>query len=566
MIRKSSEERASTKYQNQNIEDRVRESKSVRGNKEDDIKTSKEEFQPQQTNREAIYLSFMDTDCNLQHDERKAALLPEDELSLLENEYISLFEDLKNIQKRRTDIHNSQQVLDNRKSDLFSLSNKCESEYNHFSEIFDSLKMRRRSCDSWLDQYSKINVLNDCFLIWHAGHFGIINGFRLAEKITNRDAPPDLDEISDASTTNGYHHSSENSNGMSPSKYINSTRLLSNSSSANGHQNGIQHNRNSSSQNRMNKNSDFFDISQMFHPPTSSFLSQSSHLPDIQHFNHFGKSAHLSPSSAAVHLNNQNNQYKSTPNNINNIHIQNQSGMPTSSSNQSLTAAPQNNARFSSSNQYHSSSLTSKVSKITKSVDANTFGTVTSHSRSKADFFKVPLSEMNAALGACVLLLSILEEDPNNPISFASYAKLIPMGSQSKIHIISESQTWNLYVDDPDSSSIGSFFTSLHQNSSLYGKGAGQHYLSRALNGLLRCLHLASLTVQEIDITCALPHPITLDTCTSDETQNLKIDGLSINYKVNMSPQENELWTRALKYFLTDLKWLVAFTSKHVDC
>ena len=51
-----------------------------------------------------------------------------------------------------------------------------------------------------------------------------------------------------------------------------------------------------------------------------------------------------------------------------------------------------------------------------------------------------------------------------------------------------------------------------------------------------------------------LPFPITVD-----KHNTMTIGGLGIGHSSN-----DEEWTRALKYFLTDLKWCVAFHVKHV--
>lgn len=71
----------------------------------------------------------------------------------------------------------------------------------------------------------------------------------------------------------------------------------------------------------------------------------------------------------------------------------------------------------------------------------------------------------------------------------------------------------------------------------------------------------------------ALPHVIAplnhsssngASNSTSAGTSNggeLGIGGLSVSYGI-ADPIE---WTRAMKYVLTDVKWLVAYSAKHVD-
>jgi hypothetical protein len=149
---------------------------------------------------------------------------------------------------------------------------------------------------------------------------------------------------------------------------------------------------------------------------------------------------------------------------------------------------------------------------------------------------RVPWVEINSALGLVVLLLSTLEKKPHSGIKY--HNKLVPQGSTSKIGVRKgESVTfYNLYSDDSFQ-----FF--------------GKRSFNIALNGLLRCLQDAGHAVKEIDRTIALPHPVE-----SVAGGLLTVGGLSVAYG-----PDGEQWTRAMKYVLTDAKWLVAFTTKHVD-
>ena len=62
----------------------------------------------------------------------------------------------------------------------------------------------------------------------------------------------------------------------------------------------------------------------------------------------------------------------------------------------------------------------------------------------------------------------------------------------------------------------------------------------------------AEETVQERDRTIALPHAIE-----ASARGEMTIGGLPVAYG-----PEGEQWTRAMKYLLTDLKWLVALYNK----
>ena len=153
--------------------------------------------------------------------------------------------------------------------------------------------------------------------------------------------------------------------------------------------------------------------------------------------------------------------------------------------------------------------------------------------------YKVSWSETNAALGSAALLLVTLQGKQNANIHFSTY-DIIPMGSFSKIvtkvKANASATVYNLYSDDRFS-----FF--------------GKRNFNMALQGILRCLFDAGEAVAKRDKTMEYPYPIT-----EISRGELVIGGLPIIYG-----NDNERWTRALKYFLTDLKWLVAFVVKHAD-
>ena len=113
-----------------------------------------------------------------------------------------------------------------------------------------------------------------------------------------------------------------------------------------------------------------------------------------------------------------------------------------------------------------------------------------------------------------------------------SYSKIVTKVKGSAVPTV-----YNLYSDDRFS-----FF--------------GKRSFNKALQGLLRCLLDAGETIIKRDKTMEYPYPITEDTTIGE----LAIGGLSINYGTDA-----ERWTRALKYLLTDLKWLVAFVMKHAE-
>jgi len=154
---------------------------------------------------------------------------------------------------------------------------------------------------------------------------------------------------------------------------------------------------------------------------------------------------------------------------------------------------------------------------------------------------RVSWSEINAALGTAALLLATLQGIPHANISFNDY-HIVPMGNFSKI-VTKTTKTnptatiYNLYSDDRFS-----FF--------------GKRNFNGALSAFLQCVKdAADCLLANHNKSMTLPHSIT-----KDNTGEMLIGGLTIIYGT-----DGERWTRALKYLLTDLKWLVAFVVKYVN-
>jgi beclin 1 len=150
--------------------------------------------------------------------------------------------------------------------------------------------------------------------------------------------------------------------------------------------------------------------------------------------------------------------------------------------------------------------------------------------------FKVPWVEINSALGITALLLSTLEQKPHVAIRYPH--EIVPMGSTSKIGLRNGAAVtyYNLYSDDGFQ-----FF--------------GKRNFNIALAALLQCVKEAAEAVEKLDRTIVIPHKI-------EKTPKAEwiIGGLSILYGT-----DGEQWTRSMKYMLTDIKWLVAYSTKHVD-
>lgn len=158
------------------------------------------------------------------------------------------------------------------------------------------------------------------------------------------------------------------------------------------------------------------------------------------------------------------------------------------------------------------------------------------------DSFKVPWSETNAALGQVVLLLSVLQAKPNSGIVFKSH-ELTPMGACSKIGL--------RHTDGRATTEYGLFYSD--ESFSFFGK----RNFNTALNGLFHCLKDVINVASRRDRTITLPHEVIIPSGRGEIT----IGGLPITFDGN----NGESWSKAMKYLLTDLKWLVAFTTKNID-
>jgi beclin len=86
----------------------------------------------------------------------------------------------------------------------------------------------------------------------------------------------------------------------------------------------------------------------------------------------------------------------------------------------------------------------------------------------------------------------------------------------------------------------------------LFGGQGGMWWNSRfdkAITGLLGCLKELIMIVEKEDSSFVFPYDIKDDL----------IGGITIRYTTNEA-----LWTKSMKYFLTNLKWILVWTSKHL--
>ncbi|OAD80375.1 hypothetical protein PHYBLDRAFT_105061, partial [Phycomyces blakesleeanus NRRL 1555(-)] len=161
------------------------------------------------------------------------------------------------------------------------------------------------------------------------------------------------------------------------------------------------------------------------------------------------------------------------------------------------------------------------------------FGTINGFRLGRLGSHSVEWAEVNAAWGQTLLLLYTVANKLK--FQFQTY-RLVPMGSFSRVEKI-------------DGDSVLSY--------ELYGSGdfgINRMFLNRrfdhAMVAILNCLKQLTDFAEERDKSLRLPYRINKD----------KIGELSIRLQFN----QEELWTKALKYMLTNMKWILAFASRTI--
>ncbi|CDO95258.1 unnamed protein product [Kluyveromyces dobzhanskii CBS 2104] len=169
------------------------------------------------------------------------------------------------------------------------------------------------------------------------------------------------------------------------------------------------------------------------------------------------------------------------------------------------------------------------------------FGTINDLRLGSIPSISVPWLEINSALGQVVLLLSLIGEKLS--VSLSNY-RLKPMGSTSSIEKL-DTQT-NQWISHKAYSgnefSLGSLF---HKESAI----------DKALLCMLEIISRLSAKVSadsQDPASIELPYEISVE----------KINGLTI--LLNGSAPSLE-WTTACKFLLTNVKWLLAFSTANID-
>jgi len=108
------------------------------------------------------------------------------ELEELRKEEVSLLQRLDELQNEKQQLRKENEELDKAEEDLKRKEDKYWKDYcihrralSDFQDEQISVNNQLQYAQSQLDKLRKTNVFNSTFHIWHKGHFGTINGFRL---------------------------------------------------------------------------------------------------------------------------------------------------------------------------------------------------------------------------------------------------------------------------------------------------------------------------------------------------------------------------------------------------
>ncbi|KAG1472965.1 hypothetical protein G6F56_001226 [Rhizopus delemar] len=159
------------------------------------------------------------------------------------------------------------------------------------------------------------------------------------------------------------------------------------------------------------------------------------------------------------------------------------------------------------------------------------FGTINGFRLGRLSTHPVEWNEINAAWGQTLLLLYTIASKLK--FQFQNY-RLVPMGSFSRVEKVGGDSviTYELYSTDD--------FT--------FNRMFLNRRFDHAMEAVLICLKQLGDFAEEKDKSLKLPYRINKD----------KIGDLSVRLQFN----QDESWTKALRYMLTNMKWILLFASR----
>lgn len=159
------------------------------------------------------------------------------------------------------------------------------------------------------------------------------------------------------------------------------------------------------------------------------------------------------------------------------------------------------------------------------------FGTINNFRLGRLLTHPIDWNEINSALGEAASAIYTIAQ--KSEYQFRKY-QIYPMGCFARISRIDDrTNVYNLFTD-------GSY--------SLFPK----RNFNIAMVGFLTCISELGNHVMEQDPTLQLPYDININ------------EGKINSHSITLSNDE-EQWTRALKYLLSDVKWIIAWSTKHLQ-
>eukprot|EP00007_Cunea_sp_BSH-02190019_P005720 CAMPEP_0174237838 /NCGR_PEP_ID=MMETSP0417-20130205/9428_1 /TAXON_ID=242541 /ORGANISM="Mayorella sp, Strain BSH-02190019" /LENGTH=437 /DNA_ID=CAMNT_0015316625 /DNA_START=77 /DNA_END=1388 /DNA_ORIENTATION=- len=159
------------------------------------------------------------------------------------------------------------------------------------------------------------------------------------------------------------------------------------------------------------------------------------------------------------------------------------------------------------------------------------FGTINGFRLGRLQTHAVDWNHINAAWGQAALLLVTMARKLR--FKFERY-RLLPMGSFTKVQRLDNGAVFDL-----------------HSSSDISSRLIWYRHFDSAMVGFLRCLYELAMHASSRDLHFKIPYPIEDD----------RVGGMSIR----IGQGNDQAWTKALKYMLTDLKFLLAWLSKVID-
>eukprot|EP01031_Cornospumella_fuschlensis_P025240 gene25239-30482_t len=163
---------------------------------------------------------------------------------------------------------------------------------------------------------------------------------------------------------------------------------------------------------------------------------------------------------------------------------------------------------------------------------AGPYGTITNFRLGNIPIKPIDSNEINAALGQAALLVDTIADKLG--YAFKSF-NIIPMGSFARIcKLDAKKQVFPLHLEA--------------SGYLLYPKW----HFNQAMIGFMTCIIELGEVCGDTDPTLSMPYKISI--------ADSKIGDVSFTYGT-----DDESWTRAMKYMLSNIKWLVAWATKHAQ-